>query len=324
MYTDIKLDKSLYSITGRSFTEALAQLDPDREYRGTELEALDAYERQLKRFDIKVSGENCDRVEKFFVSAESAVLFPEYVRRMIKEGMDDVSILPDITAATSRTDGYDYRALSVTSTGSETGIAQLASLPQTTVKLAASATALVKFGRKLACSYESVRKQRLEAFGVILRGLGAQISRAINAKCADVLAAADASPETYTGDISYADLAAFWASMESCDMDVMLCSPAMMAQILALSEMKYCVSDFMSSGRVVTPYGVTIIKCPSLDDDTAIGLDSGCAAEVVYGTDVIVDFDKLISTQCDEIAASILCGISVLTAGAVKVLEPAT
>lgn len=323
MYTDVKLDKSLYSITGRSFTEALSQLDPDGEYKSTELEGLDAYERQLKRFDIKVSGENCDRVEKFFVSAESAVLFPEYVRRMVKEGMDSVSILPDITAASSRTDGYDYRPLSVSVSGSETGISQLTALPQTTVTLASSAAALVKFGRRLSCSYESVRKQRLEAFGVILRGLGAQISRAINAKCATVLATG-ASSETYSGSISYAALASFWASMSGYDMDVMLCSPAMMASILALPEMKYCVTDFMSSGKVVTPYGVTIIKCPSLDDDVALGIDSACAAEVIYGTDVIVDFDKLISTQCDEIAASILCGVSVLTSAAVKKLAPAS
>lgn len=321
MYNDIKLDKSLYSITGRSFTEALEQLDPDSAYKGTELAALDAYERQLKRFDIKVSGADCDRVEKFFVSAESAVLFPEYVRRMIKEGMDEVSILPDIAAASSRTDGYDYRAMSVSSSGDETGIAQLGTLPQTTVKLANSTTALVKFGRRLSCAYEAIRKQRLETFGVILRGLGAQISRAINTKCADVLTAG-ATAVTYTGSVTYGTLASFWASMSGYDMDVMLCSPAMMANILALSEMKYCVTDFMSSGKVVTPYGVTIIKCPSLADNVAIGIDSSCAAEVIYGTDVIVDFDKLISTQCDEIAASILCGVSVLTAGAVKKLTP--
>jgi hypothetical protein len=73
----------------------------------------------------------------------------------------------------------------------------------------------------------------------------------------------------------------------------------------------------------VTPYGVTIIKCSSLTAGTAVGIDSKCAAEAIYGTDVIVDFDKLISTQCDEIAASVLCGFSTLSAGAVKVLSKA-
>jgi hypothetical protein len=322
MYTDVKLEKGLYSITGKSFTRALSELDPDSEYKGTDLEQLDAFERQLKRFDIQVSGAGCDRVEKFFLSTESAVLFPEYVRREIKAGMDGVSILPDVTAAVTYTDSIDFRALTVTSSGSETGIEQLGALPVTTVKLAETASALTKFARKLSCSYESIRKQRLEAFGVILRSLGAQLSRAVNAKLIDVLKASG-DKSTYSGNVTYAALAEFWASMQDFDMDVMLCPPAMMADILALDEMKYCVTDFMSSGKVVTPYGVTLIKCPSLAADTAVGVDSKCAAEAIYGTDVIVDFDKLISTQCDEVAASVLCGFSTLSAGAVKVLAKA-
>ena len=93
MYNEIKLEKGLYNITVKSFTKALTDLDPDVNYNNTELAGLDAYERQLKRFDIKVQGENCDRVERFFMSTESAVLFPEFVRRSIKEGMDQASVL---------------------------------------------------------------------------------------------------------------------------------------------------------------------------------------------------------------------------------------
>ena len=53
MYNNIKLEKGLYSITGKTFTQALAELDPDANYENTELKGLDAFERQLKRFDIK-------------------------------------------------------------------------------------------------------------------------------------------------------------------------------------------------------------------------------------------------------------------------------
>lgn len=63
-YDNIRIEKSLYT-TGKSFTQALEALDPSENYKGTSLEGLDAYERQLKRFDIKVSGENCDTVSKF-------------------------------------------------------------------------------------------------------------------------------------------------------------------------------------------------------------------------------------------------------------------
>lgn len=318
MYNEIRLEKGLYSITGKTFTQALSELDPDSAYKGTELEGLDAFERQLKRFDIKVSGSGCDKVEKFFLSTESAILFPEYVRREIKAGMDEASILPVIAAAQTYTDSYDFRALSVSAAASAV-TEQLAEMPKTTVKLASTTSPLSKYGRTLECSYESIRKQRLEAFGVILRSMGAQLSRDINAACVKALTEA-AGEVSYSAPISYAALADFWSKMNDHNMDVMLCSPAVMAQILALDEMKYCVTDFMSSGRVVTPYGVTLIKCSSVDEDNIIGIDSSCAAEVVFGTDVIVDFDKLITTQAEEIAVSILCGFSALTASAVKKL----
>ncbi len=63
-------------------------MDPSDNYRDTPLEGLDAYERQLKRFDIHVAGPNCDRVEKFFSTTESAVLFQEFIRRMIQSGVE--------------------------------------------------------------------------------------------------------------------------------------------------------------------------------------------------------------------------------------------
>ena len=64
-YDNLKLEKGLYT-TGKSFTQALEQIDPSENYAGTPLEGLDAYQRQLKRFDIKVSGIGSDTVSKFF------------------------------------------------------------------------------------------------------------------------------------------------------------------------------------------------------------------------------------------------------------------
>lgn len=321
MYTDIKLEKGLYSITGKTFTQALAELDPDSAYENTELNGLDAFERQLKRFDIKVKGANSDRVEKFFLSTQSAVLFPEYVRRAIKAGLNAASILPQVAATTTYTDSMDFRGLTVTSDGESDVVAQCGELPVTTVKLAASSSALTKFARKLSCSYESVRKQRLEAFGVILRNLGAAIARDVNGLCMAQITSG-ITPSQIAGDeITYADLAAFWSSMSEFNMTTMVCKPETMAKILGLEQMKYCVGDYMTSGMVKTPYGVTLVKCSQLESDVAVGIDNSCAVEAVFGTDVVVDFDKLISTQCSEIACSVTVGFSKLTDGAVKVLD---
>lgn len=319
MYNDIKLEKGLYSINGKTFTQALEQLDPDSAYENTDMAGLDAFERQLKRFNIKVRGESCDRVEKFFENTQSAVLFPEFVRRAIKAGMDGASILGKVVAAVTYTDGLDHRGLTVVKGGNTDVVEQGGELPVTTVRLASTPSQLTKFARKLSCSYEAIRKQRLEAFAVILRNLGASLARDINGLCMEV--AADGAQETtLTGDITYAALAEFWGSMGDNDMTAMVCKPELMAQILGLSEMKYCVGDYMSGGVVKTPYGVTLIKCPQLGDVQALGIDKSSAIEAVFGTDVVVDFDKLISTQCSEIACSVTVGFSKLTDGAVRAI----
>lgn len=321
MYDEIRLEKSLYNISGKSFTQALSELDPDENYAGGELCGLDAFERQLKRFDIKVSGEGCDMVEKFFMSSQSAVLFPEFVRRTIKQGMDEASFLSDITAARSYTDGIDFRGLTVSASGSDT-VAQGSALPTTTVTLASAATQVKKFARKLSCTYEAIRKQRIEAFAVILRGLGAGIARSINLEAAAVLKAGSATSKMAGKSIAYSDLAAFWSKLSQHDMTAIVTTPAIMADILALDEMKYCVSDYMATGKVKTPYGVTVIKCSGLADEAMIGLDSRCALEAVFATDVTVDFDKLLSTQCEEIACSIMVGFSKISPDAVAVMTP--
>ena len=296
MYNNIKLEKGLYSITGKTFTQALAELDPDANYENTELKGLDAFERQLKRFDIKVKGANSDRVEKFFISTESAVLFPEYIRRTVKQGMDDASIMGKVAAAVSYTDGVDFRGLNVTKSGSTDVVAEGGNVPMTTVRLSTSSKTLTKFARRLNCSFESVRKQKLEAFGVVLRNLGATISRDVNSF---------AMTEITRGITA----------------QTMICTPDVMAKILAMDEMKYCIGDYMAGGTVQTPYGVTLVKCPQLTGGIAVGIDQSSAVEMVLGGDVIVDYDKLLTNQCNEIVCSVLAGFSVLTSGAVKTLK---
>lgn len=68
-------------------------MDPSADYRGTDLEQLTAFERQLKRFDIHVSGSASDPVEKFFRTSESAVLFPAYIGAAVEQGMQSRDIL---------------------------------------------------------------------------------------------------------------------------------------------------------------------------------------------------------------------------------------
>ena len=116
-YDTLKLEKGMYQEAGSTFTQVLERLDPSEQYKGTSLEGLDAFQRQLKRFDIKVKGAGCDAVEKFFRTSDAAVLFPEYIARSVRQGMDESNLIPSITAATTNFDGMDYRSIAAKAGG---------------------------------------------------------------------------------------------------------------------------------------------------------------------------------------------------------------
>lgn len=319
MFNTIRIEKGLYNITGKTFTQALSDLDPDEAYIGTNVEGLDAFERQLKRFDIKVNGEGCDRVEKFFTTTETAVLFPEFVRRTIKSGLDEASILGSIVCAKSYTDGLDFRGLTMESVGVTSGIAEAGEVPVTNVRLSTSASRLTKYARRLSCSFESIRKQRIESFAVILKNLGGEISRAINKAACDALANGVSVGTIAGNSMTYGELSDFWGSMTNHDMTTIITTPSAIAGLVSLDEMKYV----NSGDKIKTPFGVELIKCGNLGSNIALGIDNTAALEMIYGSDVEVNFDKLISTQCDEISASIIVGFSKLSDDAVKVIKTA-
>ena len=100
-YDTLKLEKGMYT-AGKGFTRTLEELDPSANYEGTPLSGLDAYQRQLKRFDIRVGGTGSDPVEKFFQTSDSAALFPEYVSRAVRQGIERADLLPGIVATVTK------------------------------------------------------------------------------------------------------------------------------------------------------------------------------------------------------------------------------
>lgn len=264
-FNEIRLDKGMYNETGATFTQALEKLDPSENYRGSALEGLDAYQRQLKRFEIKVRGEGSDAVEKFFRTTESSVLFPEYVARSVRQGMDEGDILPSITASVTRFDGLDYRSIYSIPTEDDKSLRRVAEgavIPQTEVKVRSNLVKLNKRGRMLVASYEAIRFQRLDLFSVMLRQIGAQIMRmhlddAIralmngdgNSNPADKFNVSDPAVIGGTaGELTYSDLLAFWNEFDPYSLNTMLVSPDMMLRLLKCEEFRN--TDDASSVKV--------------------------------------------------------------------------
>ncbi len=316
MYNDIKLEKGLYNLSGKSFTAALEELDPTSAYCGTPLEKLDAFERQLKRFNIRVKGSDCDSVEKFFTSTESAVLFPEFVTRSIRKGFDD-TILSSVCAVKTVVNSGQYLGCVLDDSTAYDVCSQGETLPTATVTESSAATVLAKYGRLISASYESIRQQRLDVFGVMLRSVGVRLAAAVVKKAVEVLA--DGADEVSTTELTYADLAELYGKFESFDMTTVIASPALAAKIAAMDQLSDSSAD--ADGRFILPFGSELIKTSAAGADTIIGIDRDYALEFITSTELVMETDKLIDRQLDQMTASSTCGFRKITPDAVKVLK---
>ena len=315
MYNDIKLEKGLYNLSEKSFTAALEELDPSSAYAGTPLEKLDAFERQLKRFNIRINGQDCDCVEKFFSTTETAVLFPEFVTRCIRKGFDE-TVLRSVCAAKTVCASGQYLGCVLDDTETYTTTDQTETLPEAKVTESTTATVLEKFGRLISASYEAIRQQRLDVFGVMLRSVGARLAVSVVKKAVAVLEA-DTTPIT-TSALTYDDLAALYGEFDCFDMTTVIASPAVASKIAAMDQLKECSAN--ADGKLILPFGSELVKTSAADNDTIIGIDRNFALEFITSTDLIMETDKLIDRQLDQMTVSITCGFRKITPDAVKVL----
>ena len=322
-FENITIEKGMYQQKGKTLTDVLETLDPS-DYKGTALSNLDAFSRQLKRFDIKVNGSGSDCVEKFFQSSDSAALFPEYVSRAVRQGMERADILID---------GMDYRSIESDMTDDDKTLKPVgegAVIPQTKIKTRENLVKLHKRGRMLVASYEAVRFQRIDLFTVTLRRIGEYIARAQLKDAIDVLVNGDgnANPAANvdvaaSGSITYADLLKLWSQLSPYELNTIIAPTDAMQKLLSMSEMQDANAglDFQASGRMITPLGASLLHAPEMTGSKIIGFDKNCALEMVQAGNVNTDYDKLIDRQLERAAITCTAGFSKIFADSVKTLS---
>ena len=306
-------------------------------YVGALLESYIFYE--IKRFDIKVKGAGSDIVDKFFATSQSAVLFPEYIARSVRQGMEEANLLPHITAAVTRFDGMDYRSIASVPDDDQRALRWVeegAAIPQTQVKTQENLVKLHKRGRMLVASYEAIRYQKLDLFSVTLRQIGAHINRMHLEDAIEVLLNGDGNDnpaEAFTvgtdpiggtaGTLTYDELVDFWGQFEPYEMNTLLVSGDMMRQMLKLEEFQNPLTglNFQGTGRLDTPLGAALLRTSALGGGTLIGLDRRYALEMVQGSDVLVEYDKLIDRQLEREAITSISGFAKPYQEASKVLS---
>lgn len=337
-YEGIKLEKGMYAVGGKSFTKVLEEIDPSENYKGTELEGLDAYQRQLKRFNIKVSGVDCDKVEKFFGSHDSAVLFPEYIARAVKQGINSSDVLDSVTAVKTKIDAIDYRAISYeTQNADGSAVSEGAAMPSVNVKNKSTLVSLTKHGRLFSSTYEALRFQNLDVLTVILGKIGEdiaaeQFSDAVNVLLkgdgsgtdkADEVKVTYADPEPSAPTLSYSNLLQLWEALGVYKLNTMVASTKTIKDILSLSEMKDANAglNFQGTGNIVTPVGAKLIKSSKVEDNKIVGFDRNKALQMIQYGNVIIDYDKVIDRQLDRASISVTAGFTRIFKDAVKILN---
>lgn len=329
-FENIRLEKGMYGVKGKSMTDILEELDPSENYKGTAVEGLDAYQRQLKRFDIKVSGSGSDQVWKFFESTSSAALFPEYVTRAVRMGMEQENVLGDIIAAKTSIDGMDYRSIVSCPTAEEKSLKVVmegTTLPQTVVRTQENLVHLHKRGRMLVASYEALKYQRLDLFTVTLRQIGAYIARAQLEDAVNVLVNGDgngnaAHVTACEAGLTYDELLKLWAEISPYKLNTIIAPTDAMRTILSLGEMRDSSAglNFQGTGRMITPMGAKLIHVPSMAGGNIIGLDKNYALEMVQAGDIVTDYDKLIDRQLERASISCIAGFAKIFADAAEVM----
>ncbi len=325
-YDSLKLEKGMYHASDKSFTQVLEELDCSKNYEGTELEGLDAYQRQLKRFDIKVGGKGSDVVEKFFQTGDSAALFPEYIIRAVKQGMEHVDLLPSIVATTTTIQSMDYRTITANPSEDEKElkpVAEGAEIPQTVISTQDHLVKLHKRGRMLVASYEALRFQKLDLFTVTLRQIGSYIARAQMKDAVEVLLNGDGNqngitPTALNAKPTYSDMIQLWGGLAPYELNTILASTTTMQDLLNITEFKDATAglNFHGTGKLSTPLGANLLHVPSLKDKTIVGLDKTCALEMVQAGDIILDYDKLIDRQLERAVISTIAGFAKIFTGA--------
>ncbi len=323
----------MYSSANKNFSQILEELDPSENYAGTPLEGLDAFGRQLKRFDIKVSGSGSDCINKFFSTSSSAALFPEYVSRAVRQGVEEANLLPDITATVTKVGGLDYRTIASIPSDDDKNLARVAegaAIPETAVKTQENLVRLHKRGRMLVASYEALKYQRIDLFTVTLKQIGAYIARKQFADAVDVLVNGDGNGNAAktisvakSGTLTYADLLSIIKQLDPYSMNTLVMSPDMMLKVMQLEEFKNPLTgiNFAGTGNPGNPLGAKIIKSSAVENGKIIALDSSCALEMVVADDISVDYDKLIDRQLERAAITSIAGFAKIFSDASTVLK---
>ena len=124
------------------------------------------------------------------------------------------------------------------------------------------------------------------------------------------------------GELSYDALVDFWGQFDPYTMNTMLVSNDIMRAMLKMPEFQNPLTglNFQGTGELGSPLGAKLLRCGVMPEGMMIGLDKNYALEQVCGSEVSVEYDKLIDRQLERAAITSISGFAKLFPEASKIL----
>lgn len=328
-YDNLVLEKGMHQVAGKSFSQVLEDLDPSANYQGTPLEGLDAFERQLKRFDIKIAGGNSDVIEKFYATSNSAALFPEFVKRTVHAGMNNTSLLSQMIAAKTQVEARDYRSISAALPNAPVAVSEGDPLPEATIQVKDNLVKLQKRGSILSASYEALRFQRLDLFAVTLRQIGNSIATAQVDDAIQTLLDGDGNNNPIikqpllNNQLDFMALVDFFTQFQDHTPNIMLAGRKAFLECILMSQLHNRTTgvELSETGGIPIALNMTLYTWKNMNESDLIALDSRNALEFITVGDLSIEYDKLIDRQMERAAISSTYGFAKIFNTAARALE---
>jgi hypothetical protein len=163
-----------------TFSQLLEKLDPTPEDS-----KLTAFERQLKEHNIVTKsipekGISASKVEAFYRTEDSKILFPEFIGTTMRESLIATSILQYLVGLTTTIDGNTYKTIYLEDTTANKKavqrkrVTEASELPKSKLITADHAINIWKYGNQIEASYEVIRRTKIDKITVHVRRIGQQ------------------------------------------------------------------------------------------------------------------------------------------------------
>ena len=356
----ILLNKDMYQQAIKeeiTLSQLLERNDPSAEGSN-----LTAFERQLKEQGIVTQsiaskGVIASKVEAFYRTDESKVLFPEFIGTTLRESLVADSILPFLVGMNTPIDGNAYRTVYCKNTVANTKAAkkkrvtEASELPKSRLVTAENTTKIWKYGTAIEASYEVIRRMRLDMLAVHVKRIGQQASNDQVIDILDIIKLGDGNDNAATvytntaldtgataGTLSQNALISFLLKFFPYRCNTMIANEAGLLQILTLLFPASTASQLVAllvggmalPTRVKMPQGLfaefVLLYDPQVEAVNAhpaiYGLDQRYAIEKVQeiGSD-IQEADKFIMNQTQVLTISENAGFNKIMPEASAILE---